>query len=320
MMFSDGTFTRRPSSFLPDLMAMQSKKQFSIKTSVDFNDHNPWWPVMPELTTYLQRISYMLRQGEPAKDVAVLLPTDDAWAKFTPGNDALSEVAERSLGTNVIPQILHAGFSFDLIDDQAIAKVGIPYRVLVLPHIERLPVATYEPIRRYAQKGGTVIATGSLPSKAPGMLQAAKDSPRVCEISRELFQSAGGKGVFVADERELSTGLAQHLTPDVAVSPELSDLGFVHRKLPFAEIYFLANNGNREISATATFRTTMRNAEWWDPFTGESSRAGTSNRIALNLEPYESRVLVFSNQAMLRWLQRIRLSRQLQSISETIGP
>jgi hypothetical protein len=27
-----------------------------------FNDHNPWWPVMPELAAYLRRISYVLRQ------------------------------------------------------------------------------------------------------------------------------------------------------------------------------------------------------------------------------------------------------------------
>jgi glycosyl hydrolase family 106( putative alpha-L-rhamnosidase) len=261
-----------------------------------FNDHNPWWPLMPELATYLQRVSYMLRQGEPTKDVAVLLPTDDAWAQFTPGNDALSEIAERALGNDVIPQILHAGFSFDFIDDQAIAKVGIPYRVLVLPHIERLPVATYELVRRYAQNGGIVVATGRLPSKAPGMILAAKDSPRVRQISQELFQSAGGRGVFVADEPQLSAVLAQHLTPDVSLSPPVNDFGFVHRKLPFAEIYFLANNSNREISGTAKFRTAMRNAEWWDPFTGESSPAGNSNKIELNLEPYESRVLIFSNQ------------------------
>jgi hypothetical protein len=151
--------------------------------------------------------------------VAVLLPTDDAWAKFTPGNDALSEVVERSLGSNVIPQILRAGFSFDFIDGEAIAKAGIPYRVLVLPHIERLPLATYELIRRYAQKGGIVIATGSLPSKAPGMLQAAKDSPRVREISQELFQGAEAKGVFVADELELSTGLEQHSTLTLQFRP-----------------------------------------------------------------------------------------------------
>ena len=47
-----------------------------------FNAHNPWWFVMPDLTGYLQRVSFALRQGKPANDVALLLPNDDAWASF----------------------------------------------------------------------------------------------------------------------------------------------------------------------------------------------------------------------------------------------
>src|SRR5580704_18130533 len=47
-----------------------------------FNDHNPWYTVMPDVTRYLQRVSFLLRQGKPVNDVALLLPTDDAWAKF----------------------------------------------------------------------------------------------------------------------------------------------------------------------------------------------------------------------------------------------
>ena len=50
-----------------------------------FNDHNPWWLVMPDIALYLQRVSYLLRQGQPANDVAVYLPTDDAFAGFTLG-------------------------------------------------------------------------------------------------------------------------------------------------------------------------------------------------------------------------------------------
>ena len=30
-----------------------------------FNQHNPWWLVMPDVTRYLQRISFLLRQGSP---------------------------------------------------------------------------------------------------------------------------------------------------------------------------------------------------------------------------------------------------------------
>ncbi|HEY8150683.1 MAG TPA: glycosyl hydrolase, partial [Vicinamibacteria bacterium] len=49
------------------------------------SDKNPWWPVMPDLAAYLQRVSFVLRQGEPVVDVALYAPTEDAWAAFRPG-------------------------------------------------------------------------------------------------------------------------------------------------------------------------------------------------------------------------------------------
>ncbi len=260
-----------------------------------FNAHNPWWPAMPELAAYLQRVSYVLRQGEPSRQVAVLLSTDDAWADFTPGNDALSEIIQRRVGDDVFSQILEAGFNFDFIDAEAIGKVGIPYRALILPHVERLPLSTAELIRKYAQGGGIVIATGSLPSKAPGFIESDADSPRLREISRELFAGPSAKGIFVQDEKHLAAALAEHFSPELVLSPKVMDLGFVHRVLPQGDIYFLANNSNRQISTTATFQTTMRNAEWWDPFTGEVSPAGDSPKLTLDIEAYGSRVLVFGN-------------------------
>ena len=48
-----------------------------------FNEKNPWWIVMPDLSLYLQRISFMMRQGQPANDIAFYLPNSDAWANFT---------------------------------------------------------------------------------------------------------------------------------------------------------------------------------------------------------------------------------------------
>ena len=42
-----------------------------------FDAHNPWFFAMPDLTGYLQRVSYAMRLGKAANDVAVLLPNDD---------------------------------------------------------------------------------------------------------------------------------------------------------------------------------------------------------------------------------------------------
>ena len=131
---------------------------WSFYAAAALNDHNPWWPVMPELARYLQRVSYVLRQGTFVADVAVLLPTDDAWSRFKAGSDSLSDSIAGLLGPNVIPHILAAGLNFDFIDAEAIEKLGIPYPILILPGIERLPISTYQKVEQYAEAGGLVIA------------------------------------------------------------------------------------------------------------------------------------------------------------------
>jgi hypothetical protein len=257
------------------------------------DDHNPWWLVMPDVARYLQRVSYVLRQGKPANDVALLLPTDDAWAQFTTGKDSVSESMERLLGPEVIPQILDAGFNFDFIDSETIAKTGIPYPVLILPGVERLPLAVYRQIETYARNGGIVIATRNLPSEAPGLLESEADTPREREISANLFHTPAGRGLFVSDEKQLGKTLVEHCKPDVKTSSPAAEIGFVHRKLPFADVYFVANTSNRPISTAATFRASEPYAEWWNPSSGETSAAETNPTVELNLQPYESRVIVF---------------------------
>ncbi len=258
------------------------------------NDHNPWWLVMPDVTRYLQRVSYALRQGQPANDVAILLPTDDAWAQFTLGKDSVSESMQRLLGPEVIPQVLDAGFNFDFIDAETIAKTGISYPVLILAGVERLSLSIYRQIETYARNGGIVIATRSLPSHAPGLQETESDTPQIRELSENLFHTPAGKGFFVSDEKLLGKALAEHVKPDVRTLPRAPEIGFVHRKLPSADLYFLANTSNQPVTTTTTFRASEAYAEWWDPCSGEISLASTSSGVPLDLQPYESRVLVFA--------------------------
>ena len=253
------------------------------------NEHNPWWIVMPDVARYLQRISFLLRQGRPANDVALYLPADDAWAHFQPGRVSLSEALGGRVSRGVISQILDAGDDFDFIDDAAIAKVGLPYRVLILPGVERIPLAAYQKIEEYARNGGLVLALRAAPSLAPGLREADTDTPRIRELSRRLFEEAGARGRLVAEDADLGAALHRALPPDATLPPEV---GFVHRKLDFADLYFLANTSNHPVHGSAAFRIAGRSAAWWDPFSGAVSAAG--NPIRLDLAPYESRVLVFS--------------------------
>ena len=249
-----------------------------------FNNHNPWWLVMPDVTAYLQRISYLLRQGQPANDVALYLPTADAFAGFTLGRDSVNQAMDGLIGPTVIPQILDAGYNFDFIDDGAIARVGVRYPILVLPNVERIPLATMQKIDEYVRKGGVAIATRRLPSLAPGLMEGG-DTLKIRELA--------GKLRLLTDETKLGATLHAALPPDVATAPEI---GFLHRKLGFAEVYFLANTSNHPVHANADFRVADGlEASTWDPLTGKETWAG-GKRVDVTLAPYESRVVVFSKE------------------------
>ena len=71
-----------------------------------FNDHNPWHPVMPDVTRYIERTSFLLRQGQPANQVALLLPTDDAWARFSPGKVSVTAEMDQLITPALMSSIL----------------------------------------------------------------------------------------------------------------------------------------------------------------------------------------------------------------------
>ncbi|MEW6128027.1 MAG: glycosyl hydrolase [Acidobacteriota bacterium] len=280
-----------------------------------FNEKNPWWVVMPEVSSYLQRLSFLMRQGRPANDVAIYLPNDDAWSRFSNGKIHLVEVLREMLGQNLIPSVLGAGFNFDFFDDDSFKQIGRvengslvlgeqKYRAVILPNVENIPLDTLEKLQALARGGGVLIATRQMPVKAPGM-HAAADKPKVTTLSQAIFSGASPIGHFVTDETEqLKNRLASLVKPDVQLSPQTSDIGFIHRQTESAEIYFLANTGNVSRNVKATFRVQGMNAEWWNPFDGTiapakiESQSAQGTTLTLELEPYGSRVLVFTKRAL----------------------
>ena len=280
-----------------------------------FNAHNPWFFVLPDLTRYLQRVSFALRQGQPANDVALLLPNDDVWASFhatiskrqsptsaagfdeSGSNVSVDESMDKFLGKQVVAQILDAGFNLDFIDADAIDSVGIPYKALILPDIDRLPPATYERILAFAQKGGVVIATRHLPATAPGLLHATEQSARINELSQQLFHGSIPSAHFVENDSDLGAELEKDARPDMTLSPRTPAIGFIHRKLAAGDLYFVTNASNEATHVRAHFRDVAKHAEQWDPFAGGIIGLPNPADIALDLAPYESRLIFFSNEA-----------------------
>jgi hypothetical protein len=197
----------------------------------------------------------------------------------------------------LVPAILNAGYNFDFIDDRAIGVAGIPYSIVVLPNVERIPFATLQRLQQYVAAGGHLIATRSLPSLGTGLLEAKSETESIRSLARQLFVD---KARFVAEIADLPAALNQFVPPDLASGNAAPATGFVHRKLSGIDIYFVANSSNQPVHTKASFRIKQDEAESWNPFTGEavpvvSHPEGDRTELTLDLAPYESRVFVFSN-------------------------
>jgi hypothetical protein len=282
-----------------------------------FNEQNPWWIVMPDLTRYLQRVSYLLRQGQPANDVALYLPNHDAWASFTSGKvHYLIDTLRDRVGPDALPAILEAGFNLDFFDDDALKNLGrvepgalalgaSKYKAVVLPNVEQIPPETLARLEEFVRSGGTLIATRRIPTITPGLRASVTEQRQLRAITQRLFGSESAAAHFIRDEKtELGRLLASLVQPDVALTPAVADIGFVHRRAGDAEIYFIANTSNQRQQTQATFRVKDRTAEWWNPFTGATEsaeireRTGSGVTLTLSLEPYESRVVVFTKRRL----------------------
>jgi hypothetical protein len=283
-----------------------------------FNAHNPWWIAMPDVAAYLQRVSWILRQGQPVNDVAVFLPEDDAWAEFSPGKASLTDLLPRWVTPELTQAIEDAGYNFDYIDSAAIAARGIHYPVLVLPNVDRISPETLLSIATYVRQGGNVIALGQLPSHGPGLLNFAETSARVTAAAHALFDNASASASDIADATQLA-GALQHATPpDLHLTTPATAVGFLHRHLADADVYFVANTGVHPVHTTAHFRATHPSAEWLDADTGKATavKIESDGNVALDLDAYQSRILLLHDGAPLsKPGGQAEVSRQIADLS-----
>ena len=282
---------------------------WSFYAAAVFDEKNPWWIVMPDIAKYLQRVSHVLRQGTPVNQVALFLPNSDAWTDLGKNFSLSSTLAEKVGGA--VKALTDANYSLDFFDDQLLALRGqvadgalafgdVHYRAIVLPGVERIPLATLRKLAQFAAGGGVLVATGRLPDLAPGYRTPAADSQAVRDLIQRLFQAPDAPGIFVADENQLGPALAKRLPPDVAMSPAEPEIGAVHRHTADSDIYFIANTSNQPRRIEAAFQIADRQPEIWNPMNGAVSAAQVTEQSAhsttlqLQLQPYDSTIVAFT--------------------------
>ena len=185
-----------------------------------FHFRMPYWPHMKKWLKYAERLSFLLSQGVHVCDIAVLYPTESMQAYPDANPDVM---------WNVTDQLSEVGLDYDYIDFHSLQKAeiengslsvsGEKYKVLILPDTKALHHETLLKIFEFYQRGGIVIATGSLPKATS---KSGENNADVERILNEIFKSStkSGKGMFEEDNKKIPELISRLIVPDFKVSTE----------------------------------------------------------------------------------------------------
>ena len=249
------------------------------------DDRNPWWPAMPRLNSYLRRLCWLLRQGEPAADVAIYAPNEDLFAvmgRAVGGTLDTWREASRRIAAEIPGIVRMAGLDYDLIDDDALAITPPDrYRVVIVPATTMILDGTATWLAKVTAAGGSVI-----------LIDSTVHVP----------------GAVVVGVEALADALTAAVDPDLEITPRTADIGFVHRRSAGGDIYFIANTGPQRRAFRITARGNFSGYEEWDATSGQVVHAGTAaDEIELDLYPYQATVIIMAGGEPAGQAERYRL-------------
>jgi hypothetical protein len=284
----------------------------SFYAAAVFNEKNPWYVAMPEISGYMQRISQMLREGTPANDVALYANDADVWSSAGQGFSSMNSAFTGQ--TSMLNTVLSAGFNLDLWDDGMLALKGkveggklvfgnVKYPIVVINGAQNMPLETAKKLEEFAKGGGILALIGNPPAHVPGFKATPADQQELQAIMARLFTAPGAAGI-VTTEADFWQVIGKKLAPDTVFEPASNALGAVHRHTDDAELYFVANTSAQKQSVKLTVRQSGMQPEIWDPLSAKvrplaiTSKTDSTTTVSLDLDPLGSTVVVFTKRQL----------------------
>ncbi|MDR1339734.1 MAG: hypothetical protein LBK58_06765 [Prevotellaceae bacterium] len=265
-----------------------------------FSQHSPWWKYYLPLNMHYARLSMALSSGRQLNRILILEPTSSLWQyySFAKSNKKLWDIAASF--QNFVTVLEKAQVEYDLgseniIKDQGSVGKGkfvvgkCAYSTVVLPpEMENLDTPTFQLIKQFAGKGGTVLAFSS-PSRLDG-----KESEEV----KSFFEQNG----HVVHQSELTADIIRkHFAgEDIAFENVRSGNLFHHRRtMDDGNVLFLANSSLDE-TCTGQVRIAGKDAVELNTLSGETvdyAETADGDHIVLDfsIPPAGSLLLYVSN-------------------------
>ncbi|HEU5079139.1 MAG TPA: glycosyl hydrolase [Opitutaceae bacterium] len=270
-----------------------------------------WAEEAAPFVTYLARNSFMLQQGKPVADLCYLL---NEGAPSTP--------PIWGAGTLPVPP---AGYDYDFINaDVLLNRLGLDqngrltlpdgsssgYRVLVLPQTHAMRPELVRKLRDLVLGGAIVV--GPKPTHSPSLMHYPKADEKVRALAEEIWGDLDGvsrtirhvgKGVVIWGWPLDRVMEMQGIEKDFESSRALdTDLAWAHRRNDDADIYYVANLGERAQNFEMRCRVAGREAEAFRPMTGTieplSYRIDDDRTtVEIPMEGHEAAFIVFRRTA-----------------------
>jgi len=261
---------------------------------VHYERTQTWWDWTPAWHEYLARCQFMLRQGLFVADICYLQPeaSPQGYNDHKPKGYDFDNCSAEVVMTRMTVR-----------DGRLVLPDGMSYRLLVLPDGHPVTPALLRRIKELVEAGATVL--GSRPQRSPGLTDYPKCDQEVKQLADELWGSGDGAS---GEERRVGQGRVvwgaapEKALADMGVRPDFTSratVGFIHRAVGGADIYFVANPHDYEVRAVGTFRVSGKRPELWWPDSGRiepaamfSEKDGLTS-VPLPLGPSGSVFVVF---------------------------
>ncbi|WP_207427060.1 glycosyl hydrolase [Pedobacter sp. SYSU D00535] len=286
--------------------------------SVNMVPANSLWSHVPGLNSYITRVQSVLQAGKPDNEVLVYWPVYDAW-NDPKGMDMPLKVHDVDVWLHPTPfyknvtSLQSAGYSLDFISDNLLKNSSVsngsistapnasPYKVLVVPKAEIMPVETLQKMIELARNGATVIIQ-QLPNDVPGLQnleQRRKDLKSL--IASLAFVDAGngmkqlktGNGSIILSEDVQKALAFKGLQGEKLVQ---TGLKFVRRQAGNDKFYYLVNHTPKAINTDLPLNVAASSVLMLDPQTGNggnavSSVSGSQTNVKVQIQPGEALIL-----------------------------
>ncbi len=289
--------------------------------------HDKYADGLPQYNKYMSRLNLMLQNhGRHVADIAVLYPIAtmqgghylDGKLGHYEGGVVIDEADYVDVGELLATQV-GRDYTFihpEVLDEKCSIKGASlmlknrinheEYKVMIMPGHKTISRPNLKKIKAFYDKGGKVIATGTLPSKS-AEFGGDKDVLAAIEAmfpdpAKPATNKKGGIAVFL--EKPTADTMRQTLDRMLDVYDvefeNGKELRYIHKVKDGKDIYFFANLSKAPISTTVKLRGKI-SPELWNPHTGEISKPEYSHeknkssgvtKVKIDLPPTQSLFII----------------------------